>query len=230
MNKRNKILIVVLIILLIVTGILFFKILKNNKKDDSINENLTVATTTSEERKLWSDFLKSNPYISEIEMDENLPISDTDLIKLAITSEKVKTEYIVTDEIIKEPNLSKGEGYKKSKENIERYIQETFNKNKIAYNFAETYVEGEEYLILNEEYVYFTEIDLKEKEYILMIWEQEGNAFEAIVYEYEINDSNRSEIEKMLENGNINQTINKSKAYKLTGTINGNNICVITKK
>ena len=72
---------------------------------------------------------------------------------------------------------------------------------------------------MNEEYVYFTEIDLKEKEYILMIWEQEGNAFEAIVYEYEINDSNRSEIEKMLENGNINQTINKSKAYKLTGKI-----------
>ena len=115
-------------------------------------------------------------------------------------------------------------------EGAEEYIQETFNKNKIAYNFAETYVEGEEYLILNEEYVYFTEIDLKEKEYILMILEQEGNAFEAIVYEYEINDSNRSEIEKMLENGNINQTINKSKAYKLTGTIKGNNICVITKK
>ena len=229
MNKRNKILIMILIILIIITGILIFKIIKNDNVS-TINNNLTVATTTLEERKVWNSFLKSNPYISEIEMDEKLPISDTDLIKLAITSENVETEYIVTEEILIEPNLSKGEGYKKSKENIEKYVKQTFSKNNIAYNFAETYVDGEEYLIINEEYVYFTEIDLIEKEYILMVLEKEANAFEAIVYEYEINDSSRSEIEKMLESGNINQAINKSNEYKLTGTINGNNICVLTKK
>lgn len=229
MNRRNKILIIILMFLLIVTGILFFMMLNKNKEKDDINENLTVATTTLEERKLWNDFLKKNPYISEVEMNENLPLSDTDLIKLAITSENVETEYIVTEEIIKEPNLSKGDGYKKSKENIVKYTKETFNQDNIAYNFAETYVDGEEYLIMNEEYVYFTKIDLREKEYILMELEKEGNIFEATVYEYEVNDSNRSEIENMLESGNINQAINKSKVYKLTGTINGNRICVFTK-
>ena len=38
------------------------------------------------------------------------------------------------------------------------------------------------------------------------------------------------EIEKMIESGNINQAINKNKVYKITGIMNENNICVLTKK
>lgn len=227
MNKTNKILIIILVILLIIAGVVCFKALDNEEQP---REELTTATTTVEEREVWSDFLKKNPYVSEIEVAESLPLSDTDLIKLAITSEEVETEYVVTEEIIERPTLTQGEGYKKSKENVEEYIKKVFNINNISYNFIETYVEGEQYLILGEEYIYYTEIELSEKEYILMELKKDGNNFEALIYEYEVNENNRSAITEMLESGVTKTEINKSKTYTITGTMSNEDICILTKQ
>ena len=228
MNKTNKILIIILSILIIIAIVVGIMIFSGN--DNEQDNGPEIASTTVEERKAWSKFLRANPYLSELEITEGYLLDDTDLIKLAISSEEIKTERIVTSEIQKTPTLSKGDGYKKSIESINKYIETRIANAKIAYNFVETYLEGEQYLLLGEEYVYYTKIDLPKREYIAMDLKKDGNNFEAKIYEYETNDENKNQVKEMLENGTINPEIQKSKTYTITGTMDNEDIRISTKQ
>ena len=228
MSKINKILIMILSILtmiVIVVGMIIF--LKKNNKQDNISK---VATTTLEERKEWSNFLSINPYISEMEITEGYLLDDTELIKLAITSDEIKTESIVREEIEKMPTLTKGDGYKKTIESINQYIEKRILNAKIAYNFVETYVENNQYIQIGEGHIFFTKIKLPEREYIAIDLKKDGDNFETKIYEYEINEGNKEAVTTMLETGIINQEIQKSKTYTITGTMKDGEICIATKK
>lgn len=228
--KNKKIFIILIIaVVIIIAMVACIKLLSNKKEIDSGKQEI-ISNTTLEERIMWSEFLKRNPYISEIEIPENSYLDDTMLVKLAISSKDVETEYINTEDIEKNPVFTAGEGYKKSQKEINAYLEKNFNKAKISYNFIDTYIKDDEYLIIDEDYVYYTNLKLKDKEYILANLEKNGN-FKAEIYEYEINDENRNEIEKMLETGVINTKIKTSKTYTITAIIdNNNNICILTKK
>lgn len=231
MSKTNKILIIILAILLIITIVFCLKFLNKEEDNTQIGDGeYEMATTTLKERQKWSDFLSKNPYISELMITEGYRADYTDLIKLAISSEEIETERIVTEEIKKNPMLSTGDGYKKSREKIDEYVGKIIKDAKISYNFVETYVENQEYLIIDSEYVYFTKIELPEREYILMDFKQDNNNFEARIYEYEINEDNKAEIRTMLESGSINPNIEKNKTYTITGIMNNGDICISTKK
>ena len=64
----------------------------------------------------------------------------------------------MTEEIQENPSLTLGDGYKKSKNNINKYIKNLLGKEEIAYNFVDTYAEEDNYLLIGEDYVYFTVI------------------------------------------------------------------------
>lgn len=225
MNNRKKIiLIIIMSIILIGLSIALFKLLKDENRSPS-NTTGTIATTI-EDRKKWNEFLKKNPYISE--MGEGF-LDDTDITKTAISSEDVELEYITTEEIDEIPELSLGDGYKKSINNINKYVKKTFNIDEVSYNFVDTYIEGESYLLIGDEYVYFTKINFPEKEYILVNLNTEENNYEAEIYEYEINESNGTEVKEMLESGKINKDINISKKYTIKGIMENEAICILNK-
>ena len=113
--KNKKIIFIIiarLIIICAIVAIVIVKTIGNNKQ-----KLVTVAETTQEQRKLWNNFLNSNSYLSQIEnISEYIDV--TDLIKIAITSDNVETERIVTEEIQENPSLTLGDGYKKSKNKV----------------------------------------------------------------------------------------------------------------
>lgn len=222
-NKKIFILIAVVItIAIILTTILLVK--REN------NTTIKKENTTAEQRNTWNDFLNANPYLSQIlEFNETEYISDNDLIKFAITSENVETEYIVTEEINKNSLLSLGDGYKKSKSNIKKYLKEILNIDEIAYNFVETYVEEDNYLFVEQEYVYFTNIELQEKIYLAIEYGEKNEKYEVKIYEYDVIDENRELLNEMLETGEINNSVKTSNQYILTGQIKNGNISINAK-
>lgn len=226
MNDRKKIiLIIIMCIILVGLSIALFKLLKDEKE---ISTEVVKATTTLEDRKKWNDFLHKNPYISEL---EDVFFSDTDIIKAAISSEDIELEYVITEEIDEIPELSVGEGYKKSKKNINEYAKKIFNIESISYNFIDTYVKEKEekYLIIGEDYVYFTKIELPQKEYILVNLDKKGNNYNADIYEYEINENNSTKVKEMIESGIIDKDIDANSKYTITGIVEGEEICVLSK-
>lgn len=223
--KKNKT-IILIIAILIVIGVVVTAIILNKQKDKEL-PFVDFATTTMEQRVSWNNFMNSEPYLSQI---STIPyIEETDLIKLAITSNNIETERIVTDEIEKNELLSLGDGYKKSKNNINEHLKNLLGQEEIAYNFAETYVEEDNYLIIDEEYIYFTKIELPEKVYIAVTYEVKDNIYEVQIYEYDVTEQNRNSLAKMIETGEINKEIAISKRYILTGEIINNNIKITTK-
>lgn len=225
--KNKKIIILVAIIIIIITaGIVFLTIKKQDNNDIIIKD----AETTAEQRKIWNNFLNSNPYLSQISsFSEAKYISDSDLLKLAINSENISIEYIVTEEIDENSLLSLGDGYKKSKNNINKYLKEILNIDELAYNFVETYVEEDNYVLINEEYVYFTKIELPEKIYLAVEYNEQNGKYEVQIYEYDVTEENRETLRKMLETGKINNTVNTSNRYILTGQIENENIKIKAK-
>lgn len=153
--------------------------------------------------------------------------ADSDLIKLAITSEDVETEYIVTEEIENNPTFTLGDGYKKSKSKINEYLKNILGTEEIAYNFVETYVEEDNYLIINGDYVYFTKIKIPEKIYVAVKYEEENENFQVQIYEYDVSNENQEELINTLETGNINKNITNK--YIITGKIENGNIKINTK-
>lgn len=222
-NKKIFILIAVVIaIAIILTTIL---LVKRENNTTIKNEN-----TTAEQRNIWNDFLNANPYLSQIlEFNETKYISDNDLIKFAITSKSIETEYIVTEEINKNSLLSLGDGYKKSKSNINKYLKEILNIDEIEYNFIETYVEEDNYLLVEEEYVYYTNVELPEKIYLAVEYGEKKGKYEVKIYEYNVTDENREILNEMLETGEINNNVKPSNKYILTGQIKNENISINTK-
>lgn len=222
-NKKIFILIVVVIIIAIIAITLL--LIKREKNTTIKNENTTV-----EQRNTWNNFLNSNSYLSQISsFSESKYILDNDLLKLAVTSENIPIEYIVTEEIDANPLLSLGDGYKKSKNNINNYLKETLNIDELAYNFVETYAEEDNYILIDEEYVYFTKMELQEKIYIAVKYEEQKEKYEVQIYEYNITDENSEILNKMLQTGKINDNIKISNKYILTGQIKNGNISINTK-
>lgn len=221
--KNKKSIILIVAVLIIVIGIIVAVIINKQKN----NAKAIVASTTKEQRSVWNDFLCSNSYVSQINI---IPcIEQTDLIKLAITSDSVETERIVTEEIKENELLTLGDGYKKSKNNINEYLKNLLGQEEAAYNFVETYVEEDNYLIISEEYVYFTKIQLPEKVYIAVTYEEKDNNYEVQIYEYDVTEENRESLTKILETGEINKEISISNRYILTGQIEGENIKITGK-
>lgn len=215
-NKKIVILFIIVIIICII-GIIFFAFKKEEK-----NNIVTInAETTVEQRTEWNNFLNSNPYLAQIENITEY-ISEQDLIKLAITSENVETEYIDAEEIEQNPVLTYGEGYKKSKKNINEYLKNFLGKEELAYNFVETYLEEDKYLLVDNNYIYFTKIDLPEKIYIAVKYEEKEGNFEVEIYEYDVTDETREELKTMLETGIAND--NAKSKYALTGQNENGNI------
>jgi len=226
MKKKSIFLIIGLVTIIVVSVIigLIIKNMQKNKKETVV----ALANTSVEQRKVWNEFLNMNPYLSQINMDSYL--KDVDLIKLAITSDNVEIENIVTEEIEERPLLSMGDGYKKSINNINEYLKSFLGVEEVAYNFVETYVEEDNYLIIGEEYVYFTKIELPEKIYIAINYKNENNKYEVEIYEYNVTESNKEILIKMLETGEIIGEIETSNKYVLTGQIENQNIKISSKK
>lgn len=223
-NKKGIfIIIAILLIICVIIATVIFRNIGNNNQ-----ELVSVAETTQKERTLWNNLLNSNPYLSQIDNISQY-IDGTDLIKLAITSDNVETERIVTEEIQKNPSLTLGDGYKKSKNNIDNYAKKFLGETNIGYNFVDTYAEEDNYLLIGEDYVYFTKIKLPEKIYIAVRYEEKNGKYEIQIYEYDVTEANRKSLTSMLETGNINEEIEITSRYILTGQIENENIKIHTK-
>lgn len=223
---KNKKSIILIVAILIIIGIIATVIIINKQKNKE-KPLMDFASTSVEQRKAWNDFLNSNQYLSQI---RTIPyIEETDLIKLAITSDNVETERIVTEEIEQNELLSLGDGYKKSKNNINEYLKKLLGKEEMPYSFVETYVEEDNYLIIGEEYVYYTKIELPEKMYIAVTYEIENNNYEVQIYEYDVTEVNKESLTKMLETGDIDEKIAITSRYILTGQIENGNIKISSK-
>ena len=225
-NKKSIILLIsILIVICIITAII--TLIKKEESQDNQEIVIKLADTTVEQRKVWNDFLNSNPYLSQI---KKIPYAtETDFIKLAITSDNVERESIEIEEVEQNIILSTGDGYKKSVNNINEYIKNLLGEEEIAYNFVNTYFEKDKYLIIGEEYVYYTKIQIPEKIYIAMSFKTENNNYEVQIYEYDVTEENREELTKMLETGEINENTQTSSKYTLTGQIENNNIKILSK-
>ena len=220
--KNKKSIFVIIVLLIIICAIIATIVIKNNKG------LLKTAETTIEQRKIWNDFFNTNPYLSQIETISEF-IIDADLIKLAITSDNVATERIVTEEIQKNPSLTLGDGYKKSKNNINNYVENLFGETNIGYNFVDTYAKEDDYLLIGEDYVYYTKIELPEKIYIAVKYKEKNGKYEVQIYEYDVTEENREDLTEMLETGNINEKIQITNRYILTGQIENEKIKINTK-
>lgn len=226
--KKKKSIFVIIAILMIISAIVVAVIMREIKQKEQ--ELLKIAETTEEQRILWNDFFVSNSYLSQIEdISDIVYISDTDLIKLAITSDNVEIERIVTEEIEKNDLLSLGDGYKKSKENINKYLKNIFGKENIEYNFVDTYAERYNYLLIENEYVYFTKIEVPEKIYIAVRYKEKNTNYEVQIYEYDVTEANKEILTDMIKTGNINESIEIANRYIITGQVENNNIKIITK-
>lgn len=225
--KKKKSIILIIAILIIVIGTIATLVIINKQKNKE-KPLMDFASTSVEQRKVWNSFLNSNPYLSQI---TTIPyIEETDLIKLAITSDNIETESIVTEEIERNELLSLGDGYKKSKSNINEYLKNLLGQEEVEYNFVDTHVEEDNYLIIDDEYVYFTKIELPEKMYIAVTYEIKDNNYEVQIYEYNITETNKEALTKMIETGEINKEIELNSRYILTGQIENNNIEINTKQ
>lgn len=228
-NKKNIILLIVLIVLIIIT-IIFANLLNKEEKEPEI-ENIQRGATTLEQRNLWNEFLNENPYLSQITeiITEHIMMSETDLLKIALTTENVPTERIVKEEIQNNYMLTEGEGYKKSKSKIDEYLLQILGLEELRYNFVDTFAENGKYIIIDDDYVYFTEIDVPEKIYIAKSYGTEGTNYEVEIYEYNVTSENVSTLKNMLATGNIDNTVNVYNKYILSGEMVDNNIKINTK-
>lgn len=224
-SKKNVfILITIIVIILVIVTILVL----NNKQKNSETAIIRTAETTEQQRVLWNDFLIYNPYLSQIE-EVHLFWDETDLIKLALTCEGVETERIATQEIEENYTLTLGDGYKKSKNNINEYLKKLVGQEEIAYNFVDTYSEEYNYLMIGDEYVYFTKIELPQKIYIAVKYKEENINYEVEIYEYDVTQENNETLMEMLRTGEVNEQIQTANKYILKGQIENGNIKITTK-
>ena len=228
-NKRIIfVLIAIIVVFLVIVTILILNNKPNNEQKGSGKEIIKTAETTEQQRIFWNDFLIYNPYLSQIE-EVQLFWDDIDLIKLALTCDAVETERIVTEEIEANYALTLGDGYKKSKNNINEYLRKLVGQEEITYNFVETYAETNNYLMIGEEYVYFTKIDMPEKIYIAVKYKEENSNYEVEIYEYNATQENRQVLDEMLQSGNINEQMEVANKYIITGKIESENVKITTK-
>lgn len=217
---KHKKIFILIILLILILAIIFFTsrlFLKNN---------IIIATTSEEERIFWDNVLKNSPYIGEIKNIYPIEMLNdrTEILKIALATDDVKIEYINEEDISKKFVLTEGDGYKKSKKEISKYLKSLLNMEKFQYNVVNTYSENGEYIIMDEEYVYFTKIKVPEKIYIAINYKAEDEKYEVEIYEYLVTEENRSELEEMLKTGEISSKIEKNNNYKIRGTYQGDKI------
>lgn len=211
-KKKNIILAIIVIIVAICLTII---LVKNIQDEDTI-----MAETTLEEREFWNEILYNSPYIGEIEYI--YPVrqlnDNTDLLKIALVTDDIETEDISESDISKNFLLTEGKGYKKSKKNIDAYLEKMFDLNLGEYNFINTFSENGEYIIIDEDYIYYTKINVPEKIYIAVNYNLEGEDYTVLIYEYIVTDDNREQLQEMLETGKIKENIELNNYYIIKGT------------
>lgn len=209
-----------IIVLIIIISICFAIALYLGKKNKIQNEDsMQRATTTYDERILWNDILNNNKYLSEMNLLHKILKDETGLVKIALVSDEVKEEYINEEDIKANYLLTKGDGFKKSIQEINKYLEENFDQSSLEYNFVNTYVEDGNYLLIDESYVYFTKIDVPEKVYIAVEYNVDDSNYVVKIYEYDITEDNKEFLNNMLETGNIDKSIDIANEYKIKGKI-----------
>lgn len=218
MKKRKYF---VLIIILILIGIIVFFARKVLLKNNTI-----LANTSAEERNFWNSFLNNSPYLGEIEYIYPIIIfqDSTEIVKLALATDDVKKEYINEDDIKKNFALTEGDGYKKSKKEIDKYLESLLNIKSFQYELIIPYNKDGVYMMQDKEYVYFTKIKVPEKIYIAMDYKIEDEEYMVEIYEYIVTEDNRSKLEEMLNTGEINSEVEKNNNYIISGTKKGEKI------
>lgn len=218
--KKKKYLI---IFILIVIAVVICLIIVNNQK--------ITAETTEEERKFWNDFLQNSQYIGEI--DRIYPaiqgINYTEMIKVALVANDVKLEEVTEKDIENNFLLGEGKGYKKSRKEIEKYLEELVGIKLSEYRNVQTYVQDGEYLLVDDKYVYFTKIDVPEKVYIAMNYEQEEEDYTVLIYEYIVTDENREQLNEAIETGKISKKLKINNNYIIKGKKEGDGIKITYK-
>lgn len=225
MKLKNGLILILSIFLVLLLIFISKILLKNNE-----NQNI-VATTSEEERVFWNNFLNASPYIGEVEDIYSIESlnDETEILKIALMANDVNTEYIDEDDIDSNFMLTLGDGYKKSIKEIDKYLKSLLNIESFSYNFVDTYAEEDNYIMISEEYVYFTKIDVPEKVYIAMNYKIENEEYEVEIYEYIVTEENKNQLEEMLKTGEIPSNIEKNNNYIIKG-INKENEIQITYK
>lgn len=225
MSKKNKLLIIIfaIMVIILITVLVVISISKKQKEENKITVNTDVN-----QRVLINDFLQNNPYISSMNDFEEGFISDTDIVKSAIYSNDVELEYIVTEEIVENEILSTFEGNKKSIENIRQYSKEVFGRENLALNFVETYFNDSGFLIINEEYVFFSKQEQPEKVYMAVSQTKQNDLLELEIYEYTVN-QNKEKLDEMIQTGVIDENIPTSNKFVIKIKIENEKISVISK-
>lgn len=222
MNIKNKLIIIFLPVIIIILITVFTVISINNE------EKTDFEATDLSERILINDFLQRNPYISIMDNFEKGLVSDTDIVKAAIYSEDIELEYIVTEEIKQNEILATFEGYKKSIDNINKYAKNVFNRGNLELNFVDTYYNEDGYLLLNEEFVYFSEQKYPEKIYVAVRQKKQEDVLQVQIYEYTINE-NIEKLENILQTGIIDESIATSNKFGIQIQIENEKISIISK-
>ena len=223
MEKKKKLFIIGLILIIVITVLAVITIIQKNKEEKADFEKTDLS-----HRILINDFLQKNPYISIMDNFEEGLVSDTDIVKAAIYSNDVELEYIVTEEIKQNEILSTFEGYKKSIENINKYAKNVFNRENLELNFIDTYYNENGYLLLNEEFVYFSEQKHPEKIYVAVGQKKQEDVLQVQIYEYTVNE-NKEKLENILQTGVIDESIVTSNKFVIQIKIENEKISIISK-
>lgn len=223
--KKKKIIIVMISIIIIAILILLIARLVQYM-------NIEKLDTSFEERTLWNDFLNENPYLSQISTISNMTerngkeqeksLFDDDLIHLAITSSAIEKS---------ETQFNNIRGYKVSRKSIKNYLDKLLTVEDVNYTRISTFVKEEDFLIIDYDYVYFSEIKLPKKMYIAKNYEidSDGN-YSVEINEYNVTEENKEDLDKALNEGIINKKVEVRSQYILTGTVTDkNNIQIQTK-
>lgn len=225
MYRKWKLLAIILVLLLL---FVFFinKVFLENKENRSI-----LAFTSEEERVFWNDFLNASPYIGEVEDIYSMESlnDETEILKIALMADDVNTEYIDGDDIAANFMLTIGDGYKKARKEIDKYLKSLLNIESFSYNFVDTYAEEDKYIMIGKEYVYFTKINVPEKIYIAMNYKIENEEYEVEIYEYIVTEENKKQLEEMLKTGEIPSNIEKNNNYIIKGIRKENEIQITYK-
>lgn len=226
MKKRKFISLLVIVILIIIICFAILLVKSKNTEDTEKADNTETVGTTLEQREFWNKLLYNSPYIGEIEYiyPDHQIIDNTDMLRIALATDDVETEYINYEDIQKNELLTKGDGYKKSRKNIDKYLEELLGLSLYEYERVQTYVENGEYIIYDEDYVYFTKIKVPEKMYIATNYKEEDNNYEVTIFEYVVTDENKTQLEEMLQTGVINNDIEKNRDYVIKGTKENDNV------
>ena len=224
-NKSKKKIYLIVLISLIILVISILIILYNH--------NTLEANTTYKERKMWNDFLNDNPYLTKVDSwnKEELHLWGIYAIPLAMTSNEVPKEKITKEDLELFPEFSVVPGYKKSMQEINKYVLRILNTTlkEITASRTHTYMNNDSYFIIQEDYVYSSELEVPNNIYIAMDYELNDKNYTVTIYEYNKDKISNWKQKRMLKKGKVNSK-KKHKEYILKGIINDDMIKILSKE